>query len=91
MKWLLWYITVIIVAVFLYFMGWMFLWVLNGQPDITELRNFIDDVVSAPWVAMIGVVAQYFVDKNKNNIPDFMEEASKTSNEDKESEDKDSE
>lgn len=73
MKWVLWYVTVIIVAVFLYFIGWIFLWCSRGQPDIVELRSFVNDVVSAPWIAMIGVVAQYFVDRNKDNIPDILE------------------
>ena len=42
----------------------------------------MNDVVSAPWVAMLGVVAQYFVDRNHDDIPDILEEASKTSEED---------
>ncbi len=82
MKWVLWYVTVIIVATFLYFIGWIFLWCAKGQPDIVELRSFVNDVVSAPWVAMLGVVAQYFVDRNHDDIPDILEEASKTSEED---------
>lgn len=85
MKWVLWYVTVIVVAIFLYFIGWVFLWYSNGQPDIVELRSFVDDVVSAPWIAMLGVVAQYFVDRNHDDIPDILEEdrASETSKEDK--------
>ena len=85
MKWVLWYVTVIIVATFLYFIGWIFLWCSKGQPDIVELRSFVNDVVSAPWIAMLGVVAQYFVDRNHDDIPDILEEdrASETSKEDK--------
>lgn len=83
MKWVLWYMSIVVIAVILYFAGWLFLWCFNGQPDIVELRSFIDDVVSAPWVAMIGVVAQYFVDKNHDDIPDILEE--------KKGDDKDSE
>ena len=73
MKWILWYVVILILAVFLYFIGWIFLWYYNGQPDIMELRSFIDDTVSAPWIAMLGVVAQYFVDRNNNDIPDILE------------------
>ena len=83
MKWVLWYVTVIIVATFLYFIGWIFIWCTRGQPDIVELRGFVNDVVSAPWIAMLGVVAQYFVDRNHDDIPDILEEESEE-DEDKE-------
>lgn len=83
MKWVLWYVTVIIVATFLYFIGWIFLWCSKGQPDIVELRSFVNDVVSAPWIAMLGVVAQYFVDRNHDDIPDILEENKEDRDEDK--------
>lgn len=82
MKWVLWYMCIVVIAVMLYFAGWLFLWYFNGQPDIVELRSFIDDVVSAPWVAMIGVVAQYFVDKNHDDIPDILEQERKDDKQD---------
>lgn len=81
MKWVLWYMSIVVIAVMLYFAGWLFLWHYNGQPDIMELRSFIDDVVSAPWVAMIGVVAQYFVDRNHDDIPDILEDKKKQEDE----------
>ena len=65
----------------LYFVGWLFLWHYTGQPDIVELRNFIDDIVSAPWIAMLGVVAQYFVDRNNDGIPDILDKAKENDNE----------
>lgn len=73
LKWILWYVVILILAVLLYFIGWIFIWHYTGQPDIVELRNFIDDIVSAPWIAMLGVVAQYFVDRNNDGIPDILD------------------
>lgn len=85
LKWILWYVVILILAVLLYFVGWLFRWHYNGQPDIVELRSFIDDIVSAPWIAMLGVVAQYFVDRNNDGVPDILD-SSKTS--DREDDDK---
>ena len=73
LKWILWYVVILILAVLLYFIGWIFLWHYTRQPDIVELRNFIDDIVSAPWIAMLGVVAQYFVDRNNDGVPDILD------------------
>lgn len=81
LKWILWYVIILILAVLLYFVGWLFIWNCTGQPDIVELRNFIDDIVSAPWIAMLGVVAQYFVDRNNDGIPDILDKAKENDNE----------
>lgn len=76
MKWIAWYIAIILLSTFLYLIGWGVLWHMQGTPDITELRAFLHEIVSAPWIAMVGVIAQYFVDKNRNSIPDTLENPS---------------
>lgn len=73
MKWIAWYIGIILLSTFLYMVGWCVLWFIHGKPDIIELRAFLHEIVSAPWIAMVGAVAQYFVDKDNDNIPDILE------------------
>lgn len=78
MKWIAWYIGIILLSTFLYMVGWCVLWFIQGKPDIIELRAFLHEIVSAPWIAMVGAVAQYFVDKDNNRIPDVLEKKTNT-------------
>jgi len=73
MRWILWYIMIIIVSTFFYLVGWCMEWWLTGKPDLQELRAFLHEIVSSPWIAMLGFIGQMFVDKNKNKIPDILE------------------
>lgn len=73
MRWILWYIMIIIISTLFYLIGWCMEWWLTGKPDLQELRAFLHEIVSSPWIAMLGFVGQMFVDKNKNKIPDILE------------------
>lgn len=81
MKWIAWYVGIILLSTFLYLVGWCVLWFIHGKPDIIELRAFLHEIVSAPWIAMVGAVAQYFVDKDNNHIPDILEKKTQTNEE----------
>lgn len=74
MRWIAWYIGIILLSTALYLIGWGVLWYKAGLPNIVELRYFLHEIVSAPWIAMVGAIAQYFVDKDHNNIPDILEQ-----------------
>lgn len=83
MKWIAWYVGIILLSTFLYLVGWCVLWFIQGKPDIIELRAFLHEIVSAPWIAMVGAVAQYFVDKDNNHIPDILEKKTQTTSEER--------
>ncbi len=72
MKYILWYALTLIFAVTLYLIAWIYEAWSTGKPDMAELRNFIHEIASSPWIAAIGFVAQMLVDKNNDGIPDEM-------------------
>ena len=48
-------------------------WWVTGKPDLQELRAFLHEIVSSPWIAMVGFIGQLFVDKDHNKVPDILE------------------
>jgi hypothetical protein len=73
MKYILWYALTLIFTVSLYLIAWIYEAWSTGKPDMAELRNFIHEIASSPWVAAIGFVAQMLVDRNNDGIPDSIE------------------
>ena len=73
MRWILWYIMIIIISTLLYLIGWCIQWYITGQPDLQELRAFLHEIVSSPWIAMVGFIGQLFIDKNHDKVPDILE------------------
>lgn len=73
MKYIVWYAIILVFGVTVYFIGWFYLWWLTGKPDIVELRNFLHELASAQWVALMGFLAKAFIDQNHDGIPDEFE------------------
>ena len=73
MRWILWYIMIIIISTLFYLCGWCMEWWVTGKPDLQELRAFLHEIVSSPWIAMVGFIGQLFVDKDHNKVPDILE------------------
>ena len=67
------YALLLILCCILYLMGWSAIWFFTGKPPLDDLLKFIHEVAGASWVAVIGFLAQAFVDKNKNGVPDLYE------------------
>lgn len=75
------FIVVYIIFVFtLFLIGWGFLWYIKGIPDLLLLLEGIK-ALSAPAVLAVvkfvcdstSSVANKYIDKNKNGIPDYLE------------------
>ncbi len=73
MKYISLYALLLIVCCLFYLTGWAFIWFFTGEPHLESLLKFIHEIASASWIAVIGFIAQSFVDKNNNGIPDEYE------------------
>lgn len=73
MKYILWYALTLICTVTLYLLSWIYEAWVTGKPDMAELRNFLHEIASSPWVAAIGFIAQMLVDKDRDGVPDQVE------------------
>ena len=73
MKYISLYAVLLIICCLLYLAGWGFIWFFTGNPNLEHLLKFIHEIASASWIAVIGFIAQGFVDKNNNGIPDQYE------------------
>lgn len=74
MKYVAWYALLIVFGCMLYLVSWCADWYILGRPNVIELRNFLHEIASAPWVAVIGFIAKTLIDKNKDGIPDEFED-----------------
>lgn len=73
MKYIIWYALLVMLGCMLYVAGWCADWYFSGKPDLVELRNFLHEIASAPWIALIGFIAKAFIDNNSNGVPDEYE------------------
>ena len=74
MKYICWYALLIIFCCTIYLAAWIYKWYITKTPDIVELRNFIHEIASSPWVAVVGFIGKALVDKNKDGVPDEFED-----------------
>ena len=74
MKYIVWYAVTIIVGCMLYMVSWCADWYIVGKPDLVELRYFLHEIASAPWIALIGFIAKALIDTNNDGIPDEFED-----------------
>jgi hypothetical protein len=77
LKYIIWYALLLVFSCALYTAGWIFEWYKTGTANLPELRNFLHEIASSPWIAVIGFIAKYFIDKNDNGIPDSLESEEK--------------
>ena len=74
MKYISLYALLLVLCCLLYLAGWGFIWYFTGNPSLDQLLKFIHEIASASWIAVIGFIAQGFVDRNNNGIPDHLEQ-----------------
>lgn len=74
MKYITWYAGVLVAACSLYLVGWCIDWYVTKIPKLDQLLQFIHELVSSPYVAVIGFIAKAFVDKNHNGKSDLFED-----------------
>lgn len=48
-------------------------WYTSGRPNLMEMRQFIDEMVSGGFVAAVSFLCKYLVDANHNGTPDELE------------------
>lgn len=74
MRYIVWYAALLVVCCMIYVAAWLYDWSTGAKPDLAELRNFLHEVSSAAWIAVVGFLAKSFIDRNENGIPDQYEE-----------------
>lgn len=74
MRYVVSYAALVAGCCLLYVVAWCVDWHVTGKPDMQELRQFLHEIASAPWIALIGFVARAFIDKDKDGIPDEFED-----------------
>ena len=74
MRYIVWYAALLVVCCMIYVAAWLYDWSTGTKPDLAELRNFLHEVSSAAWIAVIGFLAKSFIDRDNNGIPDQYEE-----------------
>lgn len=77
MKYIVWYAMLLVFCCTLYVWSWFADWRQVGHPNMPQLLDFIHEIASASWVAVIGFVAQAFVDRDNDGIPDEFEKEEK--------------
>lgn len=73
MQYVVLYAALIAVGCLLYLAGWCAEWSTTGKADVPELRAFLHEIASAPWIAVIGFIAKALIDKDGDGIPDEFE------------------
>lgn len=74
MRYIVWYAALLVVCCMIYVSAWIYDWRMGAKPDLVELRNFLHEVSSAAWIAVVGFLAKSFIDRDENGIPDQYEE-----------------
>lgn len=74
MRYIVWYAAMLVICCTVYLIAWFCRWEMDGKPDLSELRAFLHEIASSPWVAAIGFIGKSFVDKDGDGIPDEFEQ-----------------
>lgn len=74
MKYITWYAGILVLACTIYLIAWCYNWYQTKVADLNILLQFIHELVSSPYVAVIGFIAKMFVDKNHNGKSDILED-----------------
>ncbi len=80
MRYIIGYAVLVAGCCLLYVVAWCIDWYTTGKPDMQELRQFLHEIASAPWIALLGFVARVFIDKDKDGIPDEFENSTPLEN-----------
>ena len=73
MRFIIWYALLLVICCLFYVFGWGFDWYKSGVPNLPELRSFLHEIASSPWIAVIGFIAKAMVDNDNDGLPDIYE------------------
>lgn len=73
MRYILWYAALLVLCCFLYLIAWCAEWISTGQAKLKELLDFLHEVASASWIAVVGFICKGLVDSDNNGVPDEFE------------------
>ena len=75
LRYITWYAGILVFCTMLYVGAWLYHWYTHQEmPDLVELRAFLHEIASAAWIAVIGFLAESFIDRDGDGIPDQYEE-----------------
>ena len=77
MRYILAYALFVALICILYVAGWLADWWKAAKADLQELRAFLGVVTSSAWIAAMAFIAKAFVDRDKDGVPDFLDEVKK--------------
>lgn len=78
MRYIKWYALLLVFCCTIYLTAWCVDWYIVGKPDLIEIRNFIHEIASASWIAVVGFICKALVDKDGDGIPDEFEKQDDT-------------
>lgn len=58
----------------LYIAGWLFNWKVSNQADLASMRELITIILGPAALAFVSQMASFTVDKDKNGVPDNLED-----------------
>lgn len=73
MKYIIWYALFLALCAGLYVVMVLADWYITGRPNLTEMRQFMNTMLSGAAVAAIGFCARWLVDKDRDGVPDEAE------------------
>ena len=73
MRYITGYALLLVLCVGLYLVMILADWYETGKPDLMEMRQFVQTVVSGGFVAAVSFACKYLVDANHNGVPDETE------------------
>lgn len=74
MRYIIWYALLLVFCCMLYIGSWCVDWYINGKPNVIEMRNFLHEIASTPWIAVIGFICKSLIDRDNDGIPDNIKE-----------------
>lgn len=84
MRYIIWYALLLAFCCTIYLIAWCADWYISRIPNLPELRNFLHEIASAAWVAVVGFICRALIDENSNGIPDeFEDKENKKGNDEK--------
>lgn len=74
MRYILAYSLFVAFVCVIYISAWLADWWKVAKADLQELRAFLGVITSSAWIAAMAFIAKAFVDRDKDGVPDFLDE-----------------
>lgn len=73
MGYILWYALFLILCAALYIVMILADWYIAGRPNLSEMRQFLNVMLSGAAIAAIGFCGRWLVDQDEDGVPDEAE------------------